>query len=158
MVIVLLQLRKITESDAQLLFLWANDEDVRNNAINTHKIKWEDHINWFNKKLQSANTYMFIGFLQDEPVGQIRFDKEDEHYIIDYSVAKIHRGKGLGTDIVKAGIKILSEAICKPFAIAAQVKGENIASAKVFTKLHFIKTETVSKNNSTLSCYKLVIT
>jgi hypothetical protein len=65
----------------RLIFEWANDDDVRNNAINTHKIKWNDHINWFNKKLQSPDTFMFIGFLQDEPVGQIRFDKESDDYV-----------------------------------------------------------------------------
>jgi RimJ/RimL family protein N-acetyltransferase len=154
----LLQLRKIVESDAQLIFEWANDDDVRNNAISTHKIKWEDHISWFYKKLQSPNTFMFIGFLQNEPVGQIRFDKENEDYMIDYSIAKNHRGKGLGKDIVKAGIKILSETIDKPFAVIAQVKEENIASIKVFTRLHFTKTVAFSKNNSTLGYYKLIIT
>jgi len=153
-----LQLRKINESDAELLFLWANDNEVRNNAINTHKIHWEDHINWFNKKLQSPDTYMYIGFLRDEPVGQIRFDKEDEDYVMDYSIVKISRGKGLGIDIVKEGIKILNETIHKPFTVAALVKEENIASAKVFTKLHFAKTGTVSKNNVTFNCYKLIIT
>jgi UDP-2,4-diacetamido-2,4,6-trideoxy-beta-L-altropyranose hydrolase len=154
----LLELRKIVESDAQLIFEWANDDEVRSNAINTHKINWEDHINWFDKKLQSADTYVFIAFLHDEPVGQIRFDKENEDYTVDYSIAKNHRGKGLGTEIVKAGIKTLSEIINKPFRVVAQVKEENIASAKVFTKLHFTKTGIVSKNNSTLNCYKLTIT
>ena len=151
-------MRRIVESDAQLIFEWANDDDVRSNAINTHKIKWEDHINWFNKKLCSVNTYMFIGFLQDKPVGQIRFDKENGDYIIDYSISKIHRGRGLGTEIVKEGIKILSELISKPFRVIAQVKEENIASIKVFTRLHFTKTATVSKNNSTFNCYKLIVT
>lgn len=153
-----MQLRKIVESDARLIFEWANDNDVRMNAINTHQIKWEDHINWFNKKLQSPNTFMFIGFLQNEPVGQIRFDKENEDYVLDYSIAKIHRGKGLGTDIVKEGIKILSDIIYKPFTVVAQVKEENIASVKIFTRLHFTKMATVSKNNSTFNWYKLIVT
>lgn len=154
----MLELRKIVESDAQLIYEWANDDDVRNNAINTRKIKWEDHINWFNKKLQSTNTFMFIGFLKDAPVGQIRFDKENEDYVIDYSIAKMHRGKALGTEIVKTGIKILSETIHKPFTVVAQVKEKNIASVKVFAKLHFTKTATVFKNNSTFNCYKLIVT
>jgi spore coat polysaccharide biosynthesis protein SpsF len=155
---ILLQLRKIVESDAPLIFEWANDDDVRINAINTDKIKWNDHINWFNKKLQSPDTFMFIGFLQNEPVGQIRFDKESEDYVLDYSISKIYRGKGLGTEIVKAGIKILTETIHKPFTVVAHVKEENIASIKVFTKLHFIKSEAVFKHDSTLNCYKLTIT
>ena len=101
---------------------------------------------------------MFIGLLQNEPVGQIRFDKESEDYVLDYSIAKIYRGKGLGTEIVKAGIKILTETIHKPFTVVAHVKEENIVSIKVFTKLHFIKSEAVSKHDSTLNCYKLTIT
>jgi RimJ/RimL family protein N-acetyltransferase len=101
---------------------------------------------------------MFIGLLQDEPVGQVRFDKENEAYIVDYSVVKSHRGKGLGAEIVATGIQILNETIYKPFTIVAWVKEENIASAKVFAKLHFTKTATIPENNSTLSCYKLTIT
>jgi RimJ/RimL family protein N-acetyltransferase len=101
---------------------------------------------------------MFIGLLKDEPVGQIRFDKEREGYIIDYSISEGHRGKGLGTEILKEGIKILTETIHKPFTIVAMVKEENIASVKVFTNFRFAKTETVSKNNSTFNCYALTIT
>ena len=85
-------MRRITDDDAQLIFKWANDDDVRNNAINKHKIKWNDHINWFNKKLQFPDTFMFIGFLKHEPVGQIRFDKENDDYVIDYSIAQNSSG------------------------------------------------------------------
>lgn len=154
----MLQLRKITEKDVRLLFLWANEEEVRNNAINTHKIDWEDHINWFNKKLQSHDSYMFIGFLQDEPIGQIRFDRENDDYVVDYSIEKNYRGRGLGTDIVKEGIKVLREIIHEPFTVIAIVKEGNIASSKVFTRLRFAKTSTVSESGQALNYYKLIVT
>jgi len=150
-------LRKAVENDARLIFEWANDDEVRNNAINTNKIKWQDHVNWFNKKLQSADTYMFIGFLKNKPVGQIRFDKEKGAYIIDYSIAKEYRGKGLGLFLIKNGIEILGNSINKPFTIIALVKQSNIASAKIFEKLHFARLEDITSGNVTFYKYKIVI-
>ena len=73
---MILTLRKAKEDDCDLLYRWANDPKVRKNSFNKEKIDYEEHKKWFENKLNSDKSYMFI--LKDEvPLGQIRIDIED---------------------------------------------------------------------------------
>ena len=40
-------LRKATYEDMDLIFKWANDSAVRNNAFNQEKIEYQEHKKWF---------------------------------------------------------------------------------------------------------------
>ena len=133
------KLRNATKEDLEIIFEWANDIDVRQNAFNTGSIPWEDHVNWFNKRLNNPDFFIFILEHNDIPIGQIRFEKEDVFWKIDYSIRSESRGLGMGKKIVKMGIeKIEGE-------VKAWVKKENIASCKVFEKLGFEKIS-IAKN------------
>tara|TARA_R110001632_G_scaffold63953_1_gene152386 strand:+ start:3178 stop:4317 length:1140 start_codon:yes stop_codon:yes gene_type:complete len=133
-----MKLRKVTEKDVDLLFSWVNDPLTRESAINKNNIKWEDHVAWFYKKYQDLNTFIYILEENDYPIGQIRFDKIDGNYIIDYSIDIKHRKKGYGTKIVNLGCDALKDELKTPIQILAQVKNKNIGSAKVFLNLGFI--------------------
>ena len=68
-------LREINIDDAQILFDWANDPEVRKMSINTEPILWNNHLNWFQRKLSDkTGTKMFILEANKEVVGQIRFE------------------------------------------------------------------------------------
>jgi len=132
-------LRKANKKDAELLFKWANDKAVRKNAINTEKINWENHLKWFKSKLQSNNAHLYILEKNKTPIGQIRIDKLNNYWIIDYSIDKNYRGLGYGKLIVKLLINLNKDK-----SFIAQVKKENIASISIFEKIGFLKKE----NNS----------
>ena len=75
----LLKLRKVTQEDCELLWQWANDPIVRAASFRSDSILWEDHFEWFNKKLHSFNCYYFIAVNKlEEPVGQIRFENGNQ--------------------------------------------------------------------------------
>ena len=126
-----LSLRKISNEDCFLLFKWVNDSDVRKNAINQEKIKWKDHKEWFLKKLINSETRIFILEKDNEPVGQIRYDRIDNYWEISLSIAKKFRGCGFGKSIIDMSRNRV------PGPLIAKVKEENIASQKVFEKLGF---------------------
>lgn len=126
-----LVLRKVDSNDSKILFLWANDSSVRQNAFNQGSISWEEHLKWFKKKYKSEACKIFILVINNTPGGQIRFDKEGKSWIISYSIEDKYRGMGLGKEVVKRGI----EKVSKP--ILAWVKIENIASRKTFESLGF---------------------
>lgn len=119
--------------DVKLLYDWANDASVRINAFNIEPIKWEEHINWFQSKLKSVHSKIFILYLDKDPAGQIRFDYREDCWEIDYSIDKKYRGKGLGKLIIELGILKLNHSDL----LKAKVKEENIASFKVFQQLGF---------------------
>lgn len=97
-----LHIRKVTEADAELLFSWANDIDVRRNAFTQREIVWDEHVQWLKKKLADENCLMYIAYLymtdmSEKPVGQIRLDIEKGRAEIDYSIIPLLRGQGYGT-------------------------------------------------------------
>ncbi len=140
-----MKFRKAIQPDIKLLFDWANDLDVRQNAINTRLITWESHQNWFQNRLESSTSKIFIFLIDEQPIGQVRFEFEKNQWLIDYSIDKLYRGKGLGKLMLKEILSYFKTS--EP--IIAYVKIENIASAKIFNSLGFKKNEIVeiNKNN-----------
>ncbi|WP_369617507.1 GNAT family N-acetyltransferase [Flavobacterium sp. CFS9] len=124
-------LREANEDDVELLFIWANDQDVRKNSIVQDQIIWENHLAWFKKKINDSETKIFILSNKNKCFGQIRIDKVGSQWQIDYSIDHIYRGQGLGKEIVKHLLNKFN------FKFKATVKKENYPSAKVFTHLGF---------------------
>ena len=147
-------LRKATIDDAQLLFDWTNDYEVRATAVIKKKIEWDEHVNWLTNKLQNNQSHIYI-LIDDnnENIGVIRFDKNNDAFVISYSIDKLHRGKGMGYLILQFGIKkiLKKEPQCK---FVASVQTNNIASIKIFEKLGFRleKTEVVKEHIFNIYC------
>lgn len=126
-----LSLRIASIDDAKLYFEWANDYEVRINSFNNLEIEWKNHFNWFKDKLNDHNSKLLVLTLNDIPIGQLRLDKEDEFWLIDYSIDKLHRGKGFGSKM----ISILLTKNIRP--IKAIVRCSNLGSLRVFEKNGF---------------------
>lgn len=140
MMIEKLELRNASIEDSRLFYEWANEELVRNNALNSDKIIWEEHFKWFTNRL-SSNSKLFVLLMNNKPVGQIRFDFKNGFWEIDYSIDKKYRGFGLGRKIIILSMNKFSLGD----KLRAIVKRENISSRKVFEKLSFIqKTDSYS--------------
>ena len=121
-------LRNVMIKDAELLFNWVNEKEVRENSIKTTFIEWGDHIKWLKNKLKKKNAFMFIAEIKNIPIGQIRFEKNYSNYIIDYSVDRDYRGQGIGEKILIEGINIIKSTDDYPITFLAKVKSQNIAS------------------------------
>lgn len=129
-----LSLREADIKDAELLFNWANEINVRTNSINQEPIIWENHLKWFTKKLNDSETKILILISEDKLLGQIRIDLVDSYWNIDYSIDNQFRGKGLGKEIVKLVLNKYED-----YKFKATVKKQNKASIKVFANLGFKK-------------------
>jgi len=132
-------LKPASKKACDLLFNWANDEDVRKNSFTNDKILYEDHIKWFNNKISSDKCFIFILYFGEIPAGQIRIDMESGTGVISYSIDKDFRGKGLSEIMlsqleteVKKSIKYINNLV-------GYVKFGNITSQKVFKKLKYEK-------------------
>ncbi len=134
--------RKAIQDDVKLYFDWVNEKAVREFSINKAEIAFEDHSSWFNNKLLSEDTVMYIFEESGSPIGQVRFDREGENIYIAYSIDKKFRGKGFGKMVLKLALeKILNEKIViNSSFIVGKVQLENEASSKVFIELNFVST------------------
>lgn len=129
------RLRKVTHNDCKLVFEWANDEIVRLNSFNVEPIIYENHVDWFRKKLESNNSFMYIFEVDSVEVGIIRLDKiHDNSYLINYSIAKEYRGKGYATLLLK-----LVKETYKNSVLVGKVKATNIGSLKAFIKAGYLE-------------------
>jgi UDP-2,4-diacetamido-2,4,6-trideoxy-beta-L-altropyranose hydrolase len=132
-------LRPASLDDIILYYNWANDPEVRKNAINMADISWETHSAWFSDKLEAVNSRLFVLEVLGLPIGQIRFDKNGNEAYIDYSLDSIVRGRGWGTKLVKLGSDLIQQnEVIKLFA---EVKDRNNASSAVFLRVGFTETQ-----------------
>ena len=134
-----LSLREVTANDIDLLYQWANDTTVRQNAFHTEPIPYNDHRMWFAKNLADQDVLMYIlsqksANGQEKPLGQIRLALENDTALISYSIDTAQRGQGLGTRMVLMVEEKLREQRTDITYCLAQVKYSNPASAKVFEK------------------------
>lgn len=143
-------IREAGIADAELLFAWANDMDVRRNAFSQHEISWEEHTAWLKRKLAAGGCHILIGFIygekmEERPIGQVRFDIADTGAEIDYSVAAELRGRGYGTALLEAALAWMQDhrrqAGQEISRFRAFVKRSNPASGRVFEKCRFAKSE-----------------
>ena len=148
-----LRLRRAMLEDMQLYFIWANDPKVRLNSINTKPIDLEAHSTWFRNKIQTNNSALFVLTANNLPVGQIRFDIENDVANIDFSLDDFVRGRGWATRLVELGVEGLD--VHKVDKVYAYVKNSNTLSKNVFLKLGFEVDKKKSNNN--LICFKQLI-
>ncbi len=145
-----LKLRDSKINDLVSYYKWVNDAKVVKYSFKKKRIKFKEHLKWFQKKLKSKKTKMFIFELESLPIGQIRFDfKKDKTAMIDYSLDPIARNKGLGKKLINLGIRKIYKTGVKK--ISAEVRPENTKSIAIFKKLGFLENKFKLKNSYTLN-------
>lgn len=137
-------LRLVRKEDVELLFEWANDPVVRQNAFSTEPISYENHVHWFQNKLQDEDCRIYIFMKEDCAIGQIRLDGiTEEKTGIDYSIASEFRGQGFGRKMLQLLEEKIRQDLPKVQVLMAEVKRENHASKQVFLKNDFQEAYTV---------------
>ena len=127
--------------DIQDVFNLSNDSDVRKNSFNTSKIIWQDHVKWFEDKIINNDdcVYFVVRNELNKFIGQVRFDRiadEKNAYIVNISLHKDFRGKGLGTELLqKCANKLFYDFDAKK--IYAYVREINEPSLKTFNKIGY---------------------
>lgn len=129
-----IELRRAHPNDTKVYYAWANSKEVRQNAFSKNPISFDDHQKWFNKKLNSPSSYMFIGSDNNILIGQVRFDRSDEpkEFVVDIHLAPGCFGKGYGKELLKRALEKLTQSVDKPFNIVALIFESNTASKKCF--------------------------
>ncbi|WP_371362954.1 hypothetical protein SRRS_39660 [Sporomusa rhizae] len=127
-------LKEATVENIDLLFIWVNDKSVRESAFNSKVIAYQEHKDWFYKKLNSSNCKIYIGYVNDYPIGQVRIDIEEDIAIIDYSVDRRYRGKGYGVLLLEALANKVKNFDRKIDKLIGNVKYSNLSSQRTFDK------------------------
>jgi UDP-2,4-diacetamido-2,4,6-trideoxy-beta-L-altropyranose hydrolase len=138
-----IELTTAKPEDTEITYKWASDPEVRKWSFNTNPIVFEKHKNWFSEKVKDTNCIYFIARMNNESIGSIRFDLEDNKAIISYLLDPAFHGRGLGQALLIKGCKTFSVLNFKEnqlSEIIGYVSKENFASRKVFENIGFVKT------------------
>ena len=138
-----IRLRPACEEDIVRYYNWANDPEVSTNAVNTPTIPWATHQAWFAGKLHDVNSRLFVLEAAGLPVGQIRFDTEEDEARIEYSLDSIVRGRGWDSRLVASGADMMRQA--EPVRLRAEVKAGMEASPSAFLRMGFTETPSASR-------------
>jgi RimJ/RimL family protein N-acetyltransferase len=132
-----LSVRAASEVDEERLLDWANDSATRSNAFNSSAIARADHAVWFSRRLSDPeNCRIYVVEADGSPIGQARFERNGNGWLIDYSVAAPYRGRGLGRAVLGLGLAEIAKLAPRDFAVG-HVKLENKASRRVFESFGF---------------------
>ena len=139
-------LRKVKKKDVIDVFELSNDDFVRKHSINTNKISWQDHVQWFYNVLEDEDTVFYVVVDSwDSLLGQIRFKLNGDSAIVSISLSDKLRGRGFSKFLLKQSIDKLFSENSKVENIIAFVLEKNIASIRLFTSFYF---KEIDKNGS----------
>jgi RimJ/RimL family protein N-acetyltransferase len=124
-------LRRAVAADAEDFFHWRNEAHARAMSFASEPVAWSEHARWFRRKLDDASAELHVVEVDGLPVGQVRIDHLANEAVLSFAIDPLVRGRGLGERAVAAA----AERATRDVPVRADVKPENTASRKVFTKL-----------------------
>ena len=140
-------LRKAREDDVFSVLEISNDKEVRRFSYNSQEIKLDEHKIWFNNIINDKNCLLLICQLNDNIVGQIRYDIKNDIAVIGISLKSNCRGMGIGKTVFVKSVDILQREYPSVRKIVAYIKKINEISIRYFKKINFsFSKELVIKN------------
>ncbi len=134
-----LSLRPAQAADCRLLWEWANDPLTRAASFSSEPIPWQEHVAWFNARLNESRTFFFIGLDgAATPIGQIRFEIDCESATVSVGLAPVSRGRGYGSHLIRLASRQLFGTTATR-RIHAYVKPINLPSVNAFTRAGYIR-------------------
>jgi ribosomal protein S18 acetylase RimI-like enzyme len=123
--------------DIHSVFELSNELDVRENSFHHEKIKYRSHKKWFLNKITDNNVLFLVSLVNGDFAGQVRFEITTDESLISLSVVNNFRGKGVGSFLIKEGLKQLKQVKPEVKKVFAYVKEDNKASVRLFKKNGF---------------------
>lgn len=119
----------------QAVYDLSNDPLVRRNSINRDSISIETHEKWFFERLADEDTLFYVVEAEDGRfAGQVRFQKNDDVWVVSISIAQEFRGRHLAAAFLFEAMKQSGV-----FPIRAVVRCDNAPSMTLFERCGFAK-------------------
>jgi UDP-4-amino-4,6-dideoxy-N-acetyl-beta-L-altrosamine N-acetyltransferase len=134
-------LRPVSRNDLALIRDWRNSSEIRDNSFQYFLLNMEDQKKWFDRitKPDSSRSMFVIVDKKMHPVGVcglIDLDFKNKSGEIAIMMDEKNRKKNFGSESLKLLIKYGFEKL-KLHRIVAEVFEFNVASIRLFEKLHF---------------------
>jgi UDP-2,4-diacetamido-2,4,6-trideoxy-beta-L-altropyranose hydrolase len=132
-----LQVRKASLDDAQLLLEGRYAESVRRWSLDMQVIDWQRHQDWLAASLSNSGRLLLIAEAGDGPVGVMRYDLAGLEAEVSIYLLEGRLGLGWGRALLARGEAFVTTHWPQLQAITAQVLPENQPSLKLFREAGF---------------------
>jgi hypothetical protein len=124
-------LRNANKKDLKYIYKLRNEKEAMENSFDKKKIEFNEHKNWFNKKIKDNNSKILIAYNKKyEKIGIIRYDVSHLFAKVSINIENKFRNKGYGFLILKKSEKLLK----KNLVLISKIKNDNLPSIKIFTQ------------------------
>jgi len=132
-------IKNADHNDMDDLFRWRNDPEISKNFFNADPVSRETHEKWFREKVNDIGSAIYMAYYRSDKIGSVRFESKEDVIKTSVILSPEYIGKGLGAEIIRIAADrfIKEKSPAKP--IIAEIKKENIRSAKAFQKAGFIE-------------------
>ncbi len=127
-------MRNAKENDIWNIYEISNEPEVRQVSINNNFISKNEHRNWY---LKNYKKNFYVLDFNGKAIGQLRFRKEEDKYIVSISLKKEYRGFGLSKYLLKKGIERFFKENKNVDNIVAYIKKDNLKSKNLFKSFSF---------------------
>jgi UDP-2,4-diacetamido-2,4,6-trideoxy-beta-L-altropyranose hydrolase len=130
-------LRPATLEDCEMVLQWRNDPFIVAHGSWRREIQREEHLQWFAETVRGSTRRMYIILHADNPVGQIRFDRENQmDCVISVYLMQPYVGRGWGTEAIRIGCREIFQ-VWDVTRLIACVREDNPAGRAAFLKASF---------------------
>ena len=129
-----IKIRAANREDVDLLFSWVNDPESMSAKLKTRQpISKENHDKWFEERLRDKDTGIWIGEIDNRPIGQVRLQLDQGMMEIDVFVASDYRNLGAARFLIDYAAARHAEN-WPDRQIFARIRHENFPSKHLFLK------------------------
>lgn len=140
------RLRKLEESDLDIILSWRNHDEIRTYMMNDSLIKYEDHLQWFKKNQNRLDRLFYVFEYQSIPKGYVSYHKIDNSPAYEWGFyISPNAEKGMGTLLGKTALKYAFEQLNFE-KIFGQVLSFNHKSLSFHKKLGFVQEGVLRKH------------
>ena len=137
--------REANKNDVKIYFEWTNDSLVRSQSFQSDDIQYEDHVRWFESKIEDSKTLMLLFSDEEKHIGQVRIEQKPDENFISVSLAASSRGKRFGSRILRLASIEFQKIIGG--AISAYIRKDNQASIRSFESAGYVLESSLEINN-----------
>ncbi len=127
---LLVTLRPAGPDDCEMMFAWQTAPGARKYSRNPQPFRYEEHREWFRRKLADPKCVFNIAMHDGKPAGILRYDgRAEQAFEVSILVSADHQRRGIASTALTLGRRLLPDAV-----VTAEVDPANLASASLFTR------------------------
>ena len=148
-------MRDAKKCDCHNIWAWRNHAVARRWSLSSGRIPYEDHKDWFAKKINDINCKIFIAEnKQNQSIGQVRFDSNDKEAVISVNLNPKYYAQGFGNKVISSGTNRFLSLSPEIEEITAEIDASNIASKKAFKKAGYVSMKKQIRSGRKTDIYK----